>query len=534
MKLSLGRISGSKNIFLYSSLLVFFVFLITRVQYFLYYPVLVLSSDSASYCAVAFDILNSQTPLFDIRTPGYPLFISLIWMVSKTVYALAIAQSLFTLSVSIFFLWVIEQTYRSLTFLFAISISAFISSTYYLVLEVSLLTEGIFVCMLLLSAGLLILALKKNKISVWAMYSASVSVVIIIRPAGLFLFAVMALIFVYFIVNKYKFKFYLSLFVPFTIIIFSLCFYNYMTLKLFTITPFGEANLSGATILFMEPSPEYPQYVNEAIKNTLDSIPRTEINYVKNASGISQLYHTFNNNFYRQVNLTENLMRADTSLRFVGVQPIVRQISIDAIKSNPKIYAKFVVSNFLFFFNNVKIVMDYYEQLSNILTRTYIDKKYEKELESGRWRQVSNDKSDNEEIKVFFKQETGKQNELEHVKITEDNRIEFRQTFLKSLFEVYENVNNFLFRNYLWLVLFCAVFFISFIKLIKSRFKDVDVFIPFLFTVIYITKAILVSLVEVSLTRYSFTVEFAIYFSLPFLVLLLRKNKSNTLITNNK
>ncbi|MEP7146055.1 MAG: hypothetical protein ABI792_03490 [bacterium] len=532
MKIFFARFTGTKNIFLYSSLLVTLVFLITRAQYFVFYPILVLSSDSASYCAAAFDILNFHIPVFDIRTPGYPIFLSLIWMISKTVYAVALAQSLFTLMSAIFFLWVINQTYRSLTLLFAISLSAFISSTYYLILEVSLLTEGIFVSMLLISSGLLLLALKKNKNSFWIMYSASVAIVILIRPAGIFLLAILLLIFIYFLFNKYKLRFYLMLAGPFSVIIFCLCFYNYLTLGLFTISPFGEANLSGVTVLFMEPSQEYPQFVNDAIKNTLDSIARTEINYVRNSSGISQLYHTFNNNFYRQVNLTENLMLADTNLNFVGIQPIIRKISTDAIKNNPKIYAKFILSNFLFFFNNVKIVVNYYEQLSNILRRSYIEKKYIKELESGRWRQISSDKLDNAEIHLFFKKETDKQNELEYVDIRDDGEIYLKQTFLKSLYEVYETAYNFLFRNFIWLILFSAVFVFSAYYLIKSRFRDVDAFVPFIFCVMYITKAILVSLVEVSLARYSFTVEFAVYFSLPFLILLLRKNKTNALITN--
>ncbi|MDQ3193513.1 MAG: hypothetical protein M3P82_00800 [Bacteroidota bacterium] len=532
MKLPFGKISGSKNIFLYSTLLVLLVFIITRVQYFLYYPVLVLSSDSASYCAAAFDIMDFHSPVFDIRTPGYPLILSLVWMLSKTVYVLALAQSLFTLAVSIFFLWVIDQIYRSLTFLSAISLSVFISSSYYLILEVSLLTEGIFVSTLLLSSGLLMLALKKNQICCWALYSASVALIILIRPAGLFLIGVMAVIFIFFWLNKYKFKFYLSLVLPFAAIIFSLCMYNYMTLRLFTITPFGEANLSGVTLLFMEPSPEYPQLVNDAIKNTLDSVPRSDINYVRNSSGISKLYYTFNDNFYRQVSLTENLMKADSALNFVAIQPIIRKISIDAIKNNPKIYAKFVMSNFLFFFYNVKVDMNYYEELSGILQKTYVEKKYIRELETGKWRQISSDKTDNEKIRLFFTEETLKQNDLEYVEISEAGGIELKPTFLKSLYEGYESVYNFLFRNFLWLILFGAVFIISIIKLIKSRFRDVDAFIPFLFCIIYITKAILVSLVEVSLTRYSFTVEYAVYFSLPFLVLLL-KSKTKMLITKN-
>ena len=91
---------------------------------------------------------------------------------------------------------------------------------------------------------------------------------------------------------------------PFSFIILSLCSYNFSTLNKFTITPFGEANLSGVTILFMEPSEKYLSKVNEAIKTTLDSIPTKDINYVRNNNSITGLYEKFKNNFYRQMNLT--------------------------------------------------------------------------------------------------------------------------------------------------------------------------------------------------------------------------------------
>ncbi len=55
-----------------------FVFTFTRFSYFIYYSIPVLSYDSASYCAVALNILDGKFPVLDIRNPGYPMFLSLI------------------------------------------------------------------------------------------------------------------------------------------------------------------------------------------------------------------------------------------------------------------------------------------------------------------------------------------------------------------------------------------------------------------------------------------------------------------------
>ncbi|MEZ4692185.1 MAG: hypothetical protein R3A12_19310 [Ignavibacteria bacterium] len=45
-------------------------------------------------------------------------------------------------------------------------------------------------------------------------------------------------------------------------------------------------------------------------------------------------------------------MRLDPALTFVAIQPIMRKVSIDAIKKSPRSYGKFVMVNFMFFFNN--------------------------------------------------------------------------------------------------------------------------------------------------------------------------------------
>ncbi len=522
----LKNFNNSKHIFLYSSMMVMMVFLVTRLQYFLDYPVFVFSSDSASYCDAAFNIMNLHAPLFDIRTPAYPLFLALVWTFSKSMFTLALTQSVLTIICSLLFLFMIYRSYRSLTFLFAISLSVYISSSYYLVLEKALLTEGIFVNVLLLSAGTLIVAIKKNCLSYWILFSLLSALLVLIRPAALFLAGIFLMVAIFFFINKFGLRYYAALVIPSAVILLLLCSYNYATIRQFTITPFGEANLSGVTVLFMEESPEYTPLVNEAIRNTLDSIPGKSKSYIRNSFGISKLYHTFNDNFYRQVNLTEYLMKRDSSINFMTVRPILKEISVDAISKHPEIYMKFFASNFIFFFNNVRIVMDYYDQMLNIYKRTVFDKKYIEELESGRWRQVSSGKSDHREIIKFFEEEVNKQNGLENVIISGDSSAEFKRTFSGLMYSYYEKVYNFLFRNFLWVILYGVVMIVSAIGLLKSRFRDRDYFMIFLICSIFVIKAIFVSLVEVALVRYSYTVEFAIYFSLPFIFLILKKKKN--------
>ena len=514
----------SKNNFLKGSFLIAIVFIITRAPYYFFYSSINVSSDSASYIAAAFDIINSRHVLFDIRTPGYPLFISMIWIFAKSYYAIAFVQSMIALLSGIFLLKIINKYYSSVTILSSISIAAFLSSSFFVILETSFLTESLFISSMIFTCAFMISAMKRMKLTDWIYFSSFAAITIIIRPAGLFLAGVLLLLLFYFIVNKFKPNYYVALIMPFSFIILSLCSYNFATLNKFTITPFGEANLSGVTILFMEPSEKYSSKVNEAIKTTLDSIPTKDINYVRNNNSITGLYEKFKNNFYRQMNLTGNLLADNPGMKFTDIQPVLREISIDAIKKNPKIYLKFFICNFIYFFNNSRMTMSYFDELSKIYKRTVIEKKYIAELESGKWKQISSDKSDNDEVKVFYQSVMNERSNSDNYIISNDS-VGLKETFAKKIYEYYEIFCDFVFRNVLWLVIFVMTFILSTYRTLKSGLKDKDAFIVFLIGIMFVSKALLVSSVESSLVRYSYTVEFAIFLSLPFLIILLKSKK---------
>jgi len=77
------------------------------------------------------------------------------------------------------------------------------------------------------------------------------------------------------------------------------------------------------------------------------------------------------------------------------------------------------------------------------------------------------------------------------------------------------------------------MFMLSIIILFKTKFSDPDAIIAFLIFMIFLSKALLVSMVESSLERYSYTVEFAVYFSIPFLLILIQNLKNMKLKNKN-
>lgn len=517
--------------FYFSCVLVSAVYLLTRLPYFIHYPVITVSSDSASYIAAAFSILEGSLPMFDIRTPGYPLFISAIWMFGKSFISVSLVQSLITYISSIFLLTVAYKYYARHVVLFAAAVCGFISSSYFIVLEMSMLTEGIFTSIMLLTAGVLMLAVKSKSAAAWAAVSFLFAVLIYVRPAGLFLAGLFFFMLIYFRRAEMHASVYAAAVVPFAFLILLLCTYNLFTLGKFTITPFGEANLAGATVLYMEPSDEYPEYLNVAIISTLDSIPRRDRNYVRNSYNPHRLFSIFKDHFHMQMTLVNNLRITDPGMTYLKAQPMLRQVSLDAIRKNPDVYAKFFYCNLYYFFTNIYRSMDYFEELAKIYRRSAIDMRFVKELEDGKWRQVSGNKELNERVKNFYVENFERQKSMSGFVADNENSVVLKDSMLKSAADAYQKLTDLIFRNILWLLLFAVMIFYAVNVLHKSRFRDEDAVLAMMLTLMFIFKALLVGSVESSLERYSYTVEFAVYFSLPFTFILrekLKKLKSNT------
>lgn len=509
------------------------VFLLTRLPYFIFYPVLTISNDSASYIAVAFELMDLNAPLFDIRTPGYPIFISLIMSVTSDAIFISLIQSLVTYIAAIFFLSVSYKYFETEIFYFAIAVSAFISSAYFLVLEMSILTEGIFTSLMLILASVFIIAIKSESIFSWSIYSVLVALLILVRPAGLFLVGLFGLLILFFIINKYPLKYYIAAVVPFAIIIVALCTYNYATLGKFTVTPFGEANLAGVTVLFMETSDEYPEFVNKAIDSTLSSVPKKDLRYVRNSYNPDKLFTAFKDHFHMQMSLVNYMKMDDSSFTYIKAQPILRQISLDAIRKHPDIYAKFFFSNFYYFLTNIGRTIDYKSELARKYKQVAIDKIYLSQLQSSKWSQISSKNEYNERVLSYYLQKIEEQNGLAGFNVDAGGNVTLQPSFLLRVYGAAKVILDFLFRNLIWLLIFALMSFMSIRRCISSRLSDKDAFIALAFVLIFVLKAVMVSSIESSLERYSYTVDFVIYMSLPFAIIIYKNGKKTKILNES-
>ncbi len=514
---------------LYGAVIISAVFILTRLIYFIYYPVVNVSEDSASYIAVALKLLQLSPPLLDMRTPGYPFFLTLVFLLSKNFILIYIFQSLATIGSALFLYKVLCKYFTQVALFFAAAIAVFISSTFYLVLEFSVLSETIFICFLMLCSSFLIASLINNRTSDWIWFSVTASVVILIRPAGLFLVPVLIFILIFFFINKYNYKSYLGLLLPLSLFIFSLCAYNYLTIKRFTLSPAGDLSFFATTILYMEESPEYPPEINNAIRITLDSIPKKEKAYVKDPKEIKKLFRIFNDNLFRSWRFVGLVMKDNSMLTYMDIQPYLVKITKDAIRRNPEVYARILLSNLYQFVTNISEEMQLFSQLSRSYQRIYIDNYYVNVLKDDQWDQFYSDNSSAEGVIKLYEEQVNDHGSFEYV-IYSNGTVMIQETLMKKLYEYYEKACNFLFRNIVWEFIFLLTFLLSVYRVIKTQFRDPFSFIPFLFGIMFIMNGLFISGIGISITRYSYTVEFILYFSLPFLIYLLKNNRTENKI----
>lgn len=519
------KYSDTGNKYIIGVLIIIVTFLLTRLHYYLYYPVADVSADSASYCAIALKLLNLELPLMDMRTPGYPAFLALTLFLSKNFIVTYFFQSILSLASALFLYHTFSLYYRSLSVYFAIAISIFISSSFCIVLELSVLSESMFVSFLLISFSFLINSLKTAGKIYLIYFSISISALILIRPVALFFLPALMIMIIYFYLNKFKINCYVSLLLPLSILMILFCSYNYFTLNKFTISPAGDLSFFACTILYMEESPDYPPAINTAIKNTLDSIPRKEKAYVKEPKEITKLNRIFNDNLFRSWRFVGEVMKQDSSLSYMDIYPYLVRISRDAVKKYPEVFLRIVASNIYQFLRNISEEMLLFSQLTRSYKRIYVEGYYISILNDEYWDQFYSDKASVKDVSDLYRIQTNEYGSFSYVSYENENVI-FQDTMLKQIYTGYEKISNFIFRNLLWLVLFSLTFLYSTYKVIKYRFRDTDSFLIFIFCMIFIFNVLFISILGTSIARYSYTIEIIVYLSLPFMILLLKKPNS--------
>ncbi len=113
---------------LWISLFIFITsFIIVRLPFFLFMPLVSFEIDIYDYWYFV-EIMNSgQLPKFDVIPGGFPIFLYLIGLISNKAITVAIIQNLITLFSSLFLIIAINRFYKEIGIFAAIAIIIFVN-----------------------------------------------------------------------------------------------------------------------------------------------------------------------------------------------------------------------------------------------------------------------------------------------------------------------------------------------------------------------------------------------------------------------
>jgi hypothetical protein len=489
--------------------LLLLVFLITRLQFFFSYPIVAINPDSTTYVSLVDAVNHGQWPQFIIRTPGYPF---LIWLVTSIVdrwLAVILVQSVLALLSSVTLVYAVFRLRRALALPATLAMIGFFGSSHVLIFETSLITESLYTSCLVFFAATFLLAFGQNRPGFFALASFLMAFTILVRPSGMFYLVIYVLVLAYLLRERFGARIIASFALPFPAILLAFCAYNYHTLGVFIISPFGEAQMAGATLLYWEPDPSLPDFVNRALVHLPQSYAKAKITpadfqTLHTSWNPNRLYPIFERS-YNAVSYAEGwaLGTRFGSAGYLKYRPYIRRAALVAIRRHPDMYAKFVWGNLPDFFEGIAYRFDLAPAIVERAKQHYAstdrgyDLKYAKEyLRAPPPATIS---------------VTGRDNAA---KITVTSTV-FGRMQLAWQYHQQE-----IFQRMFWAWAYFSVLLLSAIQLFRHHGRHQGAFLLFIFTLMVLGACLVTCLVEESMVRYSYPTEFIYYLGVALLPLL--------------
>ena len=518
-----------KNPFVFAFLILYIPFIIVRLPFFLYYPYIEMGGDSSSYFYIVDLINNGHLPSFEYRSVGYPLFLKLVFLVLEKNIAIAWFQCLLTFTSSFHLLRVIHRNFNSVLIPFSILFTFYINSSLCLRYEVAYITESIYKSSIIYFFAFLTEAFCKNKLQYWMLSSFSIFLIIMIRPSGMFLIPVFILIIIYLLVNKYGLKNICGFMLPCIILLLGYSCYNYRYSGFFGISDYGPVNLFAGTSTFLEPKEDNPPQVNRAIKNRILSISQDKRDILNRSFNLIELEKIFDDYYNSYSTVMAELLYDTTFYKYKPadtfyashkfIKPYILKMSKDAIFSHPVIYFKFFICNsFQYFFRNNIRIGNIHEIYARNFRELYLNR--EKESVDDYFGKLDRD---------FYK---------EYYTIPPDPKIILQNPLITKLSSFWYKISHVLLYNYIISHVLGVLFFISLILSTVLVFTNKNIefvtFIIFCALLSAFFQGVVVCLVEIGMSRYSFPMEFIQSLNLLFLPYLVQSESLKSLINGFK
>jgi hypothetical protein len=493
--------------------------IITRLPFFINFPVVGFNPDYESYFNVLSQIQSGRWPLFNTRTPGYPLFLFVVFTFFKSNFAVTIVQTFLSLASALFLVWTAYRLKPFLALPSALAMAGFISLGGHLENDFNLLTESLYTTCLVFMAGFLFLGVSQKRKSAWAACSFFLAYAIYTRPAGLFLVFIWLLIIIYMVITRHNKGALIAFSSPFILMLLGLSLYNKITGDFFGLSAFGEQNLASATSFYWREDPRYSPALNETIREIQSNMSDDERRTLRDSWNPVQLHKIYSkyydSNYYgifskylKKVSMEEYhtlwISRPDV---YNKLRSIMRMLILDSIERSPQSYIKFFLTEMIYF-----LWLDIENQSHESFYVTWMPERYKKMVIEKNYQYPEN-------IKASLLKEYVNPVRLPY--FIEENtaygtKISVRETLPLKTEKNYQRIAKLILLNHIWAIFGIIVYVNAAIRLFKSRGHDHLAFICFILLNITLGQAILVSLSQTSLVRYVVPVMFCRYLAVAF------------------
>ena len=494
--------------FVLSALIFLAPFVAARVWIFVDYPLGGIRPDSGSYFQLVQVMDAGRLPDFSIRSPGYPLFMKLVFSFSDSITAVMVVQSILSACGGLYMLYAIHRFRRALSPWAAVGLAAYFTGAIALESDTDLLPESLYVGFILFSFASLILALTTKKALFFGFSSAGIGAVILTKPAGLFLVGMYLLVIAFALFNGYGARRVASFALPLPVMLLALSLYNYLLVGAFTPTGFGESQIAFATFTFWEQDSRYPPQINKAVESVQKIMSENLTNEDRHLllspvtfGNYQKFYGVFAKGFdYSALSAASAPWQGD----YFAARDWIRVISMDSIKKHPDLYEKFVVAQLAtYFLANIETQPDFVDSIRDRAQAIYVEKRFSKEK--------------GDQFRTALAKEFAAPPLLPTIRITgtgEDGSVVMEShSPWRQLYVVLFTIRNRLFTSPLWILACFVVFALSLIRLVASRGRHTGAFILVAVILSVFSASMVVALVEEALTRYSYTMEWAYYLS---------------------
>lgn len=487
------------------------VFLVTRLPFFFSYFVIELDGDYTSYAEEAEKLFNRRWPDFSIRPPLYPLLLAFDRLIGLEAFGILLAQSIFSALTGCAFLLATYSWRREYAFPALIALLGAQCSEQWLMFDTTMSPDSVYANFLLLIVAALMLLVSTGNLWFAIVASLLAGLSVWARPSGIVLLCVELLLagFVLFGVRadpRWRSRLAGALLIPTVVLMCILSTANYFgASKRFEFSVWGEMNLAASTMYLWKERADFPDAINQDIARIRNFISAGDMEVIRHEWSPEALYpafcSTFTTYFKAQRFFPNHIQGPDYFDRptYLRERPVIRSVALKSIAADPILYSKYIFMNLYLYLTNNRV-----ETFRSFLEIQSGGGFVGRPLQNRHAGLLGRSKTLDAGGDVWFFGSIGKAEvkSAAQSKYRDDN-------VLRRVGQGWFSVHKFIFQNWLWPIAF-ILSIVPILMLTVRRDKDFLVFGSAL--LMTCGSAMLTSLVEISITRYSFVTLPQFYF----------------------